>query len=264
MILLVISKKFKLFPETYLFFLKSKNFLEILRKLPSSVAFHSKIATFSHFKVNSFFGESMYFFKTAKNLNVLRNLTNSFALYSKFVTISDFWKFQVFFGKRIFFRKKHSFWTFWEISMFPSHSTSNWLTVSIAADIKNVQNFSENLSVFIKKLKFFELLGKLPILVQIKLKLFCKTLVIVLQKPKVWTFWEILLFQLLSTANLIPLVFLKNFKVFFSEHPIFLAKTQLPNVLRNLTVSVAVDTKLANFSCFQKFKFLFRKKTIYF
>ena len=52
---LAISKKNKFNPKTYLFFLKSKNILNSLRKLPYSVAFHSKIATFSHFKVNSFF-----------------------------------------------------------------------------------------------------------------------------------------------------------------------------------------------------------------
>ena len=242
MIPLAISKKIKLNPKTYLFFLKSKFILNILRKLPHSVAFHSKIATSVNSRWTHFFGESMYFFKTAKslnvlrnvsvsvefyckvatssqflqfqnfcsknpfflkkkpevwnfwgllqfqlilrqacclchfkrlqffsrktevffdtsksqNLNVLRNLTNSFALYSKFVTISDFRKIQGFFGKLIFFCKKHNFWTFWEISLLRWHSISNWLTVSVAVDIKLAKlSCFQNFRFFFEKTIYF-------------------------------------------------------------------------------------------------------------
>ena len=48
-----------------------------------------------------------------------------------------FKKFQGFFlGKSNFSCKKPNFGKFWEISLFCSHSTSNWLTVSVAFDIK--------------------------------------------------------------------------------------------------------------------------------
>ena len=43
---------------------------------------------------------------------------------------------QGFFRKTRLFCKKPSFWTFWEISLFHSHLTSNWLIVSVAVDIK--------------------------------------------------------------------------------------------------------------------------------
>ena len=58
---------------------------------------------------------------------------------------------------------------------------------------------------------------------------------------------------------------------FFSQNPFFLAKNTISENFREislfrshwtsnwLTVSVAVDIKLAKFSCFQKFRLLFRK-----
>ena len=93
--------------------------------------------------------------------------------------------------------------------------------------------------------------------------------------PKVWKFWEILLFQLLSTANLIPLAFLNNFKVFFGKLIFSCKKTNFwkfweISLFRShstsnwLTVSDAVDIKLAKFSCFQNFRFLFRKNHLSF
>ena len=55
----------------------------------------------------------------------------------------------------------------------------------------------------------------------------------------------------------------KKFQGFFSEHPIFLAKNPISESFEKSDISVAVDTKLAKFSCFQKFKFLFRKKHLF-
>ena len=144
MILLVISKKFKPFPETYLFSLKSKNILNILRKLPHSVALHSKIATFSHFKVNSFFGESMYFFKTAKKLNVLRNVSVSVEYYCKNATASQFLQFQDFCSKNPFFKyKKPEVWTFWGLLQFQSILRQ----VCCLCHFKRLQFFSKNRSI---------------------------------------------------------------------------------------------------------------------
>ena len=90
--LVFFSKKFKVFPKTYLFFKKSSNSLNLLRKLPISVQIKFKLP---------------------------------FSKTSRFI-----------FEKPIFSCKKPSFWTFWEISLFRSHSKSNWLTVSVAVDIK--------------------------------------------------------------------------------------------------------------------------------
>ena len=104
MILFVISKKFKLFPETYLYFLKSKNFLEILRKLPHSVAFHSKIATFSHFKVNSFFGESMYFLKQPKSWTFWEMLVFQLTPTANLLPQANFYNFKIFVRRTHFFK----------------------------------------------------------------------------------------------------------------------------------------------------------------
>ena len=121
----------------FFYYKKSLNF-EFFEDCYKFSRFYGKFAAFSILKVFSFSRKTEVVFITSKsqNLNILRNLTNSFALYSKFVTISDFWKFQDFFGKPIFFCKKPNSWKFWEISLFQSHSTSNWLTVSVAVDIK--------------------------------------------------------------------------------------------------------------------------------
>ena len=114
------KQKFKIFRETYLFFLKSKNDLNILRKLPISVAFHSKIATFSHFKMTSFF-----------------------------------WRIHV-----------HSYnsqiWTFWEMLVFQLNSTAKLLPPA------NFYTFK----IFVQKTHFF-----------------------ILEKPEVWIFWRLLEFQ---------------------------------------------------------------------
>ena len=122
---------FKIFVRKPIFFILRKPEVWIFWGLLQNQSFLRQVCCFCHFERLQFFSKTEVFFKTSKshNLNVLRNLTNSFALYSKFVTISDFWKFQVFFRKTHLFCKKHSFWTFWEISLFRSHSTSNWLTV---------------------------------------------------------------------------------------------------------------------------------------
>ena len=76
-------------------------------------------------------------FIKAKSLNILRDLILSVVFYSKFNTSGFFLKtLRFFFGKPNFSCKKPNFWKFWEIWMFCSHSTSNWLTVSVAVDIK--------------------------------------------------------------------------------------------------------------------------------
>ena len=96
-----------------------------------------------------------------------------------------------------------------------------------------------------------------------------------LPNPKIWTFWETLLFPSHCTANLLPSAIFENYKVFFGK-PIFFCKKHSfwtfweISLFRShstsnwLTVSVAVDLKLAKLSCFQKFRFLFWKNHIFF
>ena len=129
---------FKIFVRKPHFFILKKPEVWTFEDCYSFSQFCGKLAAFAILKDFSFSRKIEVFFNTSKsqNLNVLRNLTNSFALYSKFFTISDFWQFQEFFGKPILFCKKPNSWKFWEISLILSHSTSNWLTVSVAVDIK--------------------------------------------------------------------------------------------------------------------------------
>ena len=119
------------------------------------------------------------------------------------------------------------------------------------------------------------------------------------KKNNFWTFWEILLIQSHSTANLLILVILKKFKIFWKNPSIFserdpkfehfeksvafygifatfivfwlnssffpgrthllLKKQQTLNVLLNLTISVAFYGKLATLSNLKKFTFCFSK-----
>ena len=88
-----------------------------------------------------------YCFITAKSLNVLRDLTLSVAFYSKFNNSGLLWKFQGFLSENPFFcknpisesfEKSHCSVRIWHQigSLFPSHSPSIWLAVSVAFDIK--------------------------------------------------------------------------------------------------------------------------------
>ena len=91
-------------------------------------------------------------------------------------------------------------------------------------------------------------------------KLFEKTICFLIKKPNFVTFREILLIQLRSTANLLPLAVFKQLKIFF-EKPIFFSKgSQVLSVLRYLTISVAFYSKFATFGNFvRKSQFLFEK-----
>ena len=103
---------------------------------------YEKMKTFSFLEKNHYVHPSYFqifptfkiFWYTKKNFlireekTLLRNNTIWYAFYSKFASFIHFEKNQVFSGKPIyFFQKKHKFWTFWEISLFQSHSTANFL-----------------------------------------------------------------------------------------------------------------------------------------
>ncbi len=89
-------------------------------------------------------------------MNVFRSLTFSVAFYGKVASFSNFGKIQEFFGKThlIFFRRKASFWLFWELLLIPSHSGVNLLPVEF---FKN-WFFSKNPSFFEQKPEFSILL----------------------------------------------------------------------------------------------------------
>ena len=126
------------------------------------------------------------------------------------------------------FLKAPNFWTFWKFLLVQLHCSASLLHLAIF--IKNQQIFRKTPLFFLNK------------------------------KPKFFTFWEILLFQLHSTANLLPLAVFKKLKIFL-EKPIFFSKgSQVSNVLRYLTNSVAFYSKFATFGNFvRKSQFLFEK-----
>ena len=132
---------FEIFVQKTLFLILKEHEVWIFWGLLQFQSILRQVCCLCLFKKLQFFSKTEVFLIISKSqkLNVLRNLTNSFALYSKFVSISDFWKTQYFFGKPIFFCKKPNSWTFREISLFRSQLTSNWLTVSVAIDIKLAQ-----------------------------------------------------------------------------------------------------------------------------
>ena len=58
---------------------------------------------------------------------------------------------------------------------------------------------------------------------------------------KIWTFWEILLFQLHYTSNLLPPAIFDKFKIFFSKNPSFFQNSSIYlTFLRNLSNRVAI------------------------
>ena len=86
----------------------------------------------------------------ARGLNVLRDLTLSVAFYRKFSILAIFKNFKFFFRKTHFFLQKPKFWKFWEILLFQSHSTSNWLILFV---FKNSGSIFEKIIYFLKTSK---------------------------------------------------------------------------------------------------------------
>ena len=135
-----------------------------------------------------------------------------------------------FFQVEPFFWKKPSFWTFWEISVFHSHSTSNWLSPACFRKLKFP--FQKNHLFFLNNPSF---------------ELFQKSYWISCIPHQIWYHQQ----------------FLKISKFFRKTH-IFLQKNQFLIVLRNLTGSFPFDIKLVNCSCFQKIEVFFKKSICFF
>ena len=161
-----------------------------LRKLPYSVAFHSKIATFSHFMMNSFFLENP-----------------------------------------CTFLKQPKVWTFSEMLVFQLISTAKLLPPA------NFYNFQ----IFVRKTHFFYF-------------------------KKAWSsnFLRAVTLSVDSMACLLPLLFLKTSfsrktEVFFN-----ISKSQKLNVLRDLTNSFALYSNFVTISDFWKLPGFFREKSSFF
>ena len=237
----VFLKKSNLFPETYLFFIKSKTNLKILRKLPISVAFHSKIATFSHFKMSSFFWRIYVLFLTAKVWTFWEMLIVQLNSSAKLRPPAYFYNSKIFVRKTHFFKFKKA----WSLKFLRT------VTISVDSTASLLHLPFWRTSVFLEKPKYS----------------------LILPNPKVWKFGETLLIPSHCTANLLPSSIFENFEVFFGK-PIHLCKKpnlwtfwensqfRLHSKSNWLTVSVAVDIKMAKLSCFQKTRFLFRKNQL--
>ena len=128
-----------------------------------------------------------------------------------------FEKFKVFSENASFFSEKPNFWEFWEIRLFRSHSTSNWLT-----------------STAFKKFKFFSR----------------KTICFL--ESKNWTFREILLIQSMLRQVCYLWPFNKNSTFFLRTYLFFKQKKQILNVLRIFSISFAFYSKFATFRRFWK------------
>ena len=119
------------FQKTYLFSWNSSSFSKVLRKLPISGAFYCKIATFSHFELNSIFENPFTSCVAAKLLKVLRSFTVPVAFYSKLATSSHYWKtLDSFWKTHLFSKPAQIFWTFWEVLLILSHSTAKLLPLN--------------------------------------------------------------------------------------------------------------------------------------
>ena len=73
------------------------------------------------------------------------------------------------------------------------------------------------------------------------------------KKSKIWTFWEILLFQSYSTANLLPLGVLKTSYIFFEKPISFPQKTHILKVWILLTIPFSFYGKFATVTDFYSY-----------
>ena len=164
-------------------------------------------------KKSSFFSKKPIF-SLQKNqlMNVLRLFTISVASYEKHSIFSKNLKIEIFFQKSIFFRNYPKFWTFWEVLLLQSHSTTNLQLLPI-----------------FKKFFFFK-----------------KS---INYSGKKRTFWEIVIFPPHSPTNLLILAISKKLKSFAKT---FFDKLWLLNVLRVLHVSVAFFGIFATFTKISK------------
>ena len=118
------------------------------------------------------------------------------------------------------------------------------------SQFKKIQTFSGNLFIFSKKQNYFEHFQKTATFSCIPQQksylqsfqgkfIFLENQCTFLEQPKVWTFWEMLVFQLNSTAKMLPQANFYNFKIFNRKTHFFkFKKAWSLNFLRTVTISV--------------------------
>ncbi len=255
------------FPINPTLFLKSSNF-EHFEKSYFLRCIREKISNFWLFYKNPRFclkNPSECFFKKTQFLNVFRILSFPPQITPNLLHLGVLKKDQDFFRKTYLFSKMNpKFWTFWEISLFQSHSTTNLILWEIFIYWRL---FLKESVFYLGKPQFLNILRNLTILKAFygkihdfgnfeKFKTFFEKHLFFLRKPNFWTFWQFSRFQSHSTATLKVLELLKISRL-YRKIRIFFRKTQTSNILRIITFSVAFHRKSPNFSDFKKFREFF-------
>ena len=158
MLIPAIFEKFKVFFGKRIFFFKKSQLLRVLRNQTVPFAFDIQLVNFNCFqKIQVFFSKNHLFFRIQK-LNVSRNLTNSVNAAASLLPLAFYRKFNVFLWELIFFlNKKKQILNVLRIFSISFALYSKFATFS---RFWKVQDFSENLFMFLIKLKFFELFEK--------------------------------------------------------------------------------------------------------
>ena len=204
-----VLKEFMFFFEKTEYFLYPK--IENFEKSYQFTQLCVKFATFSHLKTNSrlFFQKTQTFWKKNKFWTFWEILLIQLHSTSKLLPSAIFESFKVFFGKPTFFSQNTHFWIIWETLLFHSHSTSSWLISDVFKEfmfffrLKPCIFYFSKLNISRSFTNLRNSASNLPLLViykQIR-DFFFKKPNNFLEKNKVGTFWEILLYQLHFTSN---------------------------------------------------------------
>ena len=158
------------FPKTHLCFIKPQN-LKVLRILNISVAFYRLSATWATFKKSQIlFRKTLIFFWKLQVRNAWRGVTTSVSFYCELATFSDFGIIPKSFSENQFvFTKQPKTWTFWDILLFQSHSTSNLLLLELSRNGKI--NFEKPIYFLWEKKQTLNVLRKLSFFAAFYVKL---------------------------------------------------------------------------------------------
>ena len=151
-------------------------------------------------------------------MNVSRTFALSVAIYGKFPNLTDFEIIPFFQRIQQFLGKK---WTFWEIVIIAERSHSTTILLSLAI-LKNPCFFWKTSSSFSIKIDFGTFWEFLLFLLHSTANLlnwahfliwksFFHKPISVSRIPKIWTFWEVLQIQSLSTRSLLHLAVYNTF-----------------------------------------------------
>ena len=159
-----------------------------------------------------------------------------------------------FFSKIPFnFFKKIKWWSFWEISLIQTISTTNLLLLPFPKTFffRKIHRFLRKKNVLRNRnisVAFYDNFAMFSDFEEFMF--FGKTHLIFQKKINFWTFWEFLLFLSHSTANLPNLARFIHFKTIFPKTHLCFEKPQILKILRYLTNSVPFYVEFATFSSF--------------